>query len=296
MKTNSTIKDLKTNTTNCCISTKPLFCCVNNVCNQFLYLITPHNLAVHNKYKYNSYLLDSSGAYRINDNSLKIKIKEFKSQMDQVANPETEDKSRTMIQNIIHLARSHYFLQSKKHNHDLIMDQIYDIQYLDIDHWILSVPKYFITSAQLQIQAADFDSDTDVSKTLDVKIDKYFEEHKLKSKKRRKSLPSRFSFNTKNAENFASPDQRSQFELFESILRMLHQQYTVPEYELLCKSCNYDLSVPQISENGVFMGNNFVKSLMKKYKRSQELCYNNNEKITQLLGELGYDKTEVNPS
>ena len=94
-------------------------------------------------------------------------------------------------------------------------------------------------------------------------------------------------------EDFSSPDQRSQFEVFESILKKLHQKYSREEYELLCKSCNMDLAVPQISSNGVYLGNNFIRLLMKKYKRNNELSYGNDQNFLQLLGDLGYSKNEI---
>ena len=196
----------------------------------------------------------------------------------------------SIIHRIFVLGQNH-FLKSKTFSHDLMINQINEVEYLDLSHWMINVPKCFVSNENMQIQSAELNSENvSVNKPLTVEIDKHFDEHQLKSKNRRQSLPSRFLFNVKNTEDFSSPDQRSQFEVFESILKKLHQKYSREEYELLCKSCNMDLAVPQISSNGVYLGNNFIRLLMKKYKRNNELSYGNDHKIEQLLGDLGYSK------
>ena len=91
----------------------------------------------------------------------------------------------------------------------------------------MNIPTYFIFNTFIQAQAenveiskvSNLENDINVSKSLDTSIDKEFEMHKLKSKKRRKSLPTRFSFNTKNTENLAKSDSRTPYEIFESILK-----------------------------------------------------------------------------
>ena len=248
--------------------------------------------------------MDYSGLHRINNYSLNAKLRTLKYQLKDSLEPETgdEDNSVILVQEVSQLARQHYFLKSKNINNEIIMIDWYnDLEYLNIEHWAMNIPTYFISNTFIQAQAANveiskvsnLENDINVSKSLDTSIDKEFEIHKLKSKKRRKSLPTRFSFNTKNTENLAKSDSRTPYEIFESILKKLHQQYTSQEYELLCKSCNHDLSIPQVTENGIFIGSTFIKSLMKKYKRSSELCYGNSKKITKLLIELGYDKSQI---
>ena len=104
---------------------------------------------------------------------------------------------------------------------------------------------------QLLLQSAELNLDSE-TKPLSVNIDKTFEDHKLKSKRRRQSLPQRFSFNTKSTVNLASRDNRTPIQLFESILKKLHQTYKKDEVDLLCHSCNMDFAIPQITASHVF--------------------------------------------
>ena len=77
----------------------------------------------------------------------------------------------------------------------------------------------------------------------------------------------------------AIPDNRSPLELFEAVLRKLHKQYRRDELEQLCASCDHDISIPQVTKNSVFLGNHFVKSLIRKFKRSPDICYGEPSKI-----------------
>ena len=91
----------------------------------------------------------------------------------------------------------------------------------------------------------------------------------------------------------ASTDNRTPIQLFESILKKLHQTYRKDEIDLLCHSCNMDLTIPQITASHVFLGNEFVRNLIKKYKRTPELTYGDPKKISKILQELGYDHQSI---
>ena len=54
-----------------------------------------------------------------------------------------------------------------------------------------------------------------------------------------------------------------------------------------------DLAIPQITASHVFLGNEFIRSLIKKYKRCPELTYGDPEKISTILHDLGYDQQSV---
>ena len=126
-----------------------------------------------------------------------------------------------------------------------------------------------------------------------IEINKEFETHQLKSKRRRGSLPKRFSFDIKNSKNVANPDTRTPLELFEAILRKLHGQYQHDELTQLCRSCDHDISMPQLTANDVFLGNHFVKALITKFKRSQDICFGNEDKIKKVLQELGFNHSQI---
>ena len=187
---------------------------------------------------------------------------------------------------------SSYFLKekSKKLSEGIMMDQLQTVDYLNLEHILMRLPICRV----IQSQTALFSNENDPSLgSLNIKINKTFDDFQLKSKRRRKSLPERFKFNVKNSMDLSEPDKRTPFQLFESVICKLHQKYNNSEYELLCRSCNQDLAIPQMTNNGLFLGNEFIKLLIKKFKRSPELSYGNTGKISKLLSELGYSKEDV---
>ena len=104
---------------------------------------------------------------------------------------------------------------------------------------------------------------------LDIKtplIQAEFKENKLPSKLRRSSLPSRFSFDVKKSEFFYKPDTRTEFEIFKDILDKLHHRYSIEDYTELCRLCNHDLAIPEITPKGNFLGQQFIKESIKLYK------------------------------
>ena len=151
-------------------------------------------------------------------------------------------------------------------------------------------------SLQKNIQTDNIDiqlDNKDISHDTDIEIDKQFINHQLKSKRRRNSLPKRFSFDVKNSINLATPDNRSPLQLFEAVLKKLHKQYRHDEIDQLCASCNYDITIPQVTKNHVFLGNHFIKSLIRKFKRSPDISYGQPDRIKKILQELGFNNTEI---
>ena len=211
-------------------------------------------LATNNLGLSSSYFLDDVGIYKITNNTLLNSINQLRSQMSN----RWDDQ---LLREVILEAQSVYCNQSKIF-HDIEMINVNKLKYLNLERWVFQFSTDFVPNHQLLLQTAELDSDSE-NKPLSVNIDKTFEDHKLKSKRRRQSLPQRFSFNTKSTINLASKDNRTPLQLFESILKKLHQTYRKDEVDLLCHSCNMDLAIPQISANHVFLGNNFIRSLIK---------------------------------
>ena len=165
------------------------------------------------------------------------------------------------------------------------------LAYLNLESYFAQTMHKCHSDTEILVQTANLESG---NKEFDnIEIEKSFNTHQLKSKRRRKSLPQRFSFNIKSSVNLAKQDNRRPLELFESIIKKLHKTYRYDEVELLCSSCDHDITIPQVTKNSVFLGNNFIKSLLKKFKRSPEISYGNPDKVTKILQELGYNHTEI---
>ena len=222
---------------------------------------------------------------------IRVKSKQLLTKLYNLKNSEEKIQSIDDLQLLFTEIQS-YQQQTNKYD-NINMEQMNSLHYLDIHHWIFFIDKINIKYPQLLGQAGELDvmESNDVSEKIT--IEKEFEKNEAKSKKRRNSLPARFSFNTKNALNLANEDKRSPFQIFASIIQKLHQKYSPEEVDLLCKSCHQDLSVPQISKNGVFLGVPFIKALIKKYKRSPNLCYGNEAKIKKVFNEIGYSREDI---
>ena len=127
----------------------------------------------------------------------------------------------------------------------------------------------------------------------DIEIEKSFSYHQLKSKRRQKLLPRRFSFNVKNTVNLAKPDTRTPLQSFEAILKKLHKVYKRDEIKQFCASCNYDIAIPQTTSNQVFLGSSFIKALIRKFKRIPEFSYGQPDKNQKVLQSLGFNYEEI---
>ena len=189
------------------------------------------------------------------------------------------------------------YKQKKSKIYKFEWNVISTLSYLNLEHYFFGTNTLLHTFQKHQkidhllIQSGIIDTDVDIDSNIE--INKEFQNHKLKSKKRRNSLPKRFSFDVKNSKVLAEPDTRSPLELFEAVLRKLHGQYQRDELEQLCRSCEYDVSMPQITKDKIFLGNHFIKALISKFKRTSEICYGKENKIKKVLKEMGFDHSQI---
>ena len=224
------------------------------------------------------FLIDSCGIIKVNNRNLIVRLHEM--MMTQC--------NDSHLQEVIKEVNDVVFSQSK--DYCIFLNQVHRLEYLDLNSWLFHNIKMFIQHSEILCQSTEIKTN---DTPLNIEIDKPFEMHQLKSKRRRASLPQRFSFNTKNTINTATKDNRTPIQIFEAILKKLHQTYNHEELKLLCQSCNYDLAVPQFTKEHVYLGNAFIKSLIKKFKRDKTLTYGEPGKIEQILKNLGYSKQEL---
>ena len=126
-----------------------------------------------------------------------------------------------------------------------------------------------------------------------IKVEKIIPTNKLKSKKRRKSLPKKFQFREKESIIEEFRDTRTDFEIFKDCLEIIHKRFEPKHYQSLCRQCKYDIAADPFSKNGVFLGEDYVKKLMKLYKRSYPLSFGDKTKLQDMLKKLGYSREVV---
>ena len=165
-----------------------------------------------------------------------------------------------------------------------------------IDHWIISLAKQIKLWIPRQIkwdlltEAAYLEEQ---SFTTQPKIEKQFTVNKLKSKKRRKSLPHRFKMDDKNSIILATPDQRTDLQKLRAIMRKLHCIFSPQEMKFYSKEVQRDLYIPEITSNNVFRGSKFIKALIKHYKQTNKLTLGEEKAIKQTLHDIGYQDKAI---
>ena len=167
-----------------------------------------------------------------------------------------------------------------------------------IDHWIISLAKQVKHCLQYQdkldlIAEAAYLDDQFFNETVKPRIEKKFTVNKLKSKKRRKSLPHRFKMDDRNSIILATPDQRTDLQKLKAIMRKLHCIFTPKEMKFYSNEVQRDLYIPETTSNNVFRGSNFIKALIKHYKQTYKLTYGDENAIKQTLHDIGYNDKSI---
>ena len=106
-----------------------------------------------------SYFLDN-GMYKINNESLLIRINELRSQTSH-----WDDK---LLKEVNLEAQSVYSRQSGN-CHDIKLSHVNKLKYLNLEHWVFQISTDFVPIPQLLLQTAELDSDSE-NKHLSVDI------------------------------------------------------------------------------------------------------------------------------